>query len=87
MRLADLLSMRTKLIFLSSRSLVRLHMKLERGFDVLILFNTFPRLDVPSINVGMCFHLLCGGCFNCFFNGRRWGNSSKDIALARRSSK
>ena len=67
MRLADLLSMRTKLIFLSSRSLVRLHMKLERGFDVLILFNTFPRLDVPSINVGDVFSLTVWGLLQLLF--------------------
>ena len=49
-------------------------------FDVLIFFNTFPGLDVPSINVGGgIFHLTCGGRRNCL--QLTWGNSLKGIAL------
>ena len=54
-------------LFFYSRSVIRLHMRLERGFDVLILFNTFPRLDVPSINVGDVFSLTVWGLLQLLF--------------------
>jgi len=43
------------------------HWGWKRGFDVLILFNTFPRLDVPSINVGDVFSLTVWGLLQLLF--------------------
>jgi hypothetical protein len=54
-RLADLLSMCTTAHLLFLAQLGQIAHQFGTRFDVLIFFNTFPRLDVPSINVGEGF--------------------------------
>ena len=73
------LSMRTAAHLLFLAQLGQIAHQFGTRFDVLIFFNTFPRLDVPSINVGGLFHLTCGGRRNCL--QLTWGNSLKGIAL------
>jgi hypothetical protein len=65
--LADLLSMRTTAHLPFLAQLGQTAHEVETRLDVLILFNTFPRLDVPSINVGDVFSLTVSGLLQLLF--------------------